>query len=76
MNNLATDLSLRARSLAPEERAWLAEDLLASLEADIEPQVDAAWEEELRKRIADVESGIVKLVPAEEAFARVRSLLR
>ena len=76
MPDLVTELSQRARELAPEDRARLAEELLASLEGDLEPAVDAAWDEELRKRIAEVESGAVKLVPADEVFARVRRTLR
>jgi putative addiction module component (TIGR02574 family) len=76
MPDLVTELSQRARALAPEDRARLAEELLASLEADRDPQVDAAWDEELRRRIAEVESGAVKLVPADEVFARVRRALR
>lgn len=75
MSDLVTELSRRAHELVPEERARLAEELLASLEGDLEPEVDAAWDEELRKRIADVESGAVKLVPADEVFARVRRAL-
>ena len=76
MPDTVAELSQRARELAPEDRARLAEELLASLEGDLEPEVDAAWDEELRKRIAEVESGIVKLVPADEVFARVRCALR
>jgi len=75
MPDLVTELSQRARELTPEERARLAEELLASLEGGLEPQVDAAWDDELRKRIAEVESGTVKLVPADEVFARVRRAL-
>ena len=76
MPDLVTELSQRARELAPEDRARLAEELLASLETDPEPDVDAAWDEEIRKRIAEVESGAVKLIPADEVFARVRRSLR
>ena len=76
MSDLVTELSQQARKLAPEDRARLAEELLASLEGDVEPEVDAAWDEELRKRIAEVEGGAVKLVPADEVFARVRRTLR
>jgi putative addiction module component (TIGR02574 family) len=70
------ELSRRARELAPEDRARLAEELLASLEGPSEPEIDAAWDEELRRRIAEVESETVKLVPADEVFARVRRALR
>ena len=76
MSDLVTELSQRARELVPEDRARLAEELLASLEGDLEPGVDAAWDGELRKRIADVENGTVILLPADEVFARVRRALR
>ncbi len=76
MSHLMTELKQRARELAPEDRARLAEELLASLEGDIDPEVDAAWDAELRRRIAEVESGAVQLLPADEVFARVRHSLR
>lgn len=75
MPDLVTELSQRAQALVPEDRARLAEELLASLEGDLEPEVDAAWDDELRKRIAEVEGGTAKLVPADEVFARVRRAL-
>mgnify|MGYP003537474975 CR=1 FL=1 len=37
--------------------------------------VEAAWEEEIRIRIADIDAGTAKLIPAEEVFAQVRRLL-
>lgn len=74
MPDLVTELSQRAHELGPEDRVRLAEELLASLEGNNE--ADAAWDEELRKRIAEAESGAVSLVPADEVFARVRRALR
>lgn len=76
MPDLVAELSQRARQLAPEDRARLAQELLASLEGELAPEVDAAWDAELRKRVAEVEAGAVKLVPADEVFARVRRVLR
>lgn len=76
MPDLVTELSQRARELSPEDRARLAEVLLASLEGDLEPELDAAWDEEIRRRVAEVESGAATLVPADEVFARVRRSLR
>ncbi|WIM05168.1 MAG: addiction module protein [Candidatus Nitricoxidivorans perseverans] len=75
MSDLVTELSHRARELVPEDRARLAEELLASLEGNPEPGVDSAWDDELRKRIAEVESGAVEPIPADEVFARVRRAL-
>jgi hypothetical protein len=60
-------LSQRARTLPPEQ---------ASLEGDLEPEVNAAWDVELKKRIAEVESGTAKLIPADEVFEKVRRSLR
>ena len=76
MTDPVADLSQRAKELAPEDRARLAEELLASLEGELEPDVAAAWDAELVKRIADVDSGAVKLLPADEVFERVRRSLR
>lgn len=74
MPDQVTELTQRAHALPPEDRARLAEALLASLEGD--DDTGSAWDEELRKRIEEVESGAVKLVSANEAFARVRRALR
>lgn len=70
------ELSQQAQALAPEDRARLAEELLASLESEHDQQADAAWDAEINKRIAEVESGTITLLPADEVFARVRRGLR
>ena len=76
MPDLVAELSERAQVLPPEDRARLAEELLASLEETPSAEVDAAWDAEIQRRIAEVEAGTAKLVPAEEVFARVRQSLR
>jgi putative addiction module component (TIGR02574 family) len=76
MPDPVVELSQRALKLAPEDRVRLAEELLASLGGDLEPEVDAAWDAELRKRVAEVESGTVRLIPADEVFEKVRRSLR
>ncbi len=75
MANLIDELSSRARTLPAADRVRLAEELLATVhEADDE--LEAAWDEELRLRIADIDAGRAKLIPAEEVFAEVRRLLK
>jgi putative addiction module component (TIGR02574 family) len=71
MPDLVANLSAQARALPPEDRARLAEELLASLDPQ-DTEVEAAWDEELRRRIDEVERGAVQLIPAEQAFAQVR----
>ena len=53
----------------------LAEELLASVQ-EVDAEAEAAWEEEIKRRIADIDSGKAKLIPAEEVFAEVRRLLK
>jgi putative addiction module component (TIGR02574 family) len=67
-------LEAEALKLAPGERAALAQRLLASLEEDAE--IEEAWAVEIERRIAEVESGAVQVIPIEEALARVRAALK
>lgn len=75
MPDLVAELSAQAKALSPEDRARLAEELLASLDPH-EADVDAAWDAELRRRIDEVERGVAELIPADRAFAQVRQALR
>jgi putative addiction module component (TIGR02574 family) len=63
-----------ALKLSPEDRAHLADRLIASLFEDHE--VEEAWAAEVERRIEAVESGRSELVPAAEAIARARAAIR
>jgi putative addiction module component (TIGR02574 family) len=71
MANLIEELSSQAPTLPPADRVRLAEELLATVHASNE-EVEAAWDQEIRIRIADIDAGTAKLIPAEEVFAEVR----
>ena len=62
-----------ALELSPEERAQLAQRLLSSLPRD--PEAEAAWDAEIRRRVAELESGAMNTIPAEEVFAEARHRL-
>ncbi len=72
MPDLVIELSQQAQTLRPEDRARLAELLLDSIHQSVDRTVESAWDEELKKRIDEVDRGTVRLVPAEEVFAQVR----
>jgi putative addiction module component (TIGR02574 family) len=78
MSTLVEELSAKARALSAEDRARLAEDLLASLEQSPESSTtaEAPWDQEIQRRVEDVKSGTAKLVPAEEVYAETRRLYR
>lgn len=75
MSDLLIELSHKALTLPPSEREQLAEDILASLQGDTDAEVDAAWDQEVRRRVDEVNSGTAKLIPAEEVFAEVRRIV-
>jgi len=64
-----------AMTLSPELRAELAERLIGSLVLDVSPEITEAHLSEVRRRIAEVESGENKLIPGDEVLARARRLL-
>jgi putative addiction module component (TIGR02574 family) len=64
-----------AMALPADARAELTERLVESLAQDISPEITTAQLTEVRRRIAQVESGEVELIPGDEALARVRNLL-
>lgn len=66
-------LEAEVLQLAPVERTHLLERLIASLDSD--PEVDKAWELEADRREAELESGQIAAVPAQEAIARLRARL-
>ena len=76
MNALIEELSVRARALPPEDRARLAEELLASLQDDPESEADAAWDLEILRRVEQVKSGTAKLISAEDVHAEARLIYR
>jgi putative addiction module component (TIGR02574 family) len=63
------------RELPPSERR-LVRDLLDADEPDDAEEVSRAWGKEIATRIEDIESGRVKLVPAEAMIARARAYVR
>ena len=71
-----SELLKKALALPPEARAALAGSLLESLdEALADEGVEAAWSEEIRRRIEELDSRKVKPIPWEEARRQVAALL-
>ncbi len=75
MTTLVEELSRKALALSPGERVQLAEALLATVQ-DVDTEAEAAWDEEILRRILDIDSGNAKLIPAAEVFADVRRLIK
>lgn len=78
MTQEATELLKKALSLSVEERVELANSLFESLDAiDEDPAaVEAAWNDEIARRIADLDSGKAKTVSWREVRNRISAKLR
>ena len=66
----------QALRLPPEERARVARGIISSLEPEGDADVEIAWQKEISRRLAEVKSGSVKLVPWETVLRRARSKIR
>jgi putative addiction module component (TIGR02574 family) len=75
MTKQTLELLQKALALSDEERADLAGTLLESLDPPADDNAEAAWDEEIARRIADFDSGKSKSVPWEEVRARISSRL-
>jgi putative addiction module component (TIGR02574 family) len=64
-----------ASDLPEADRAELAGRLLDSLETERDEGVEAAWAEEIERRIRQIDSGEVKTIPWEEVRAKLYARL-
>jgi putative addiction module component (TIGR02574 family) len=67
----AADLSREALSLPQEQRAALVDSLLESLDSDVDPGAEEAWRQEIYRRLQQIDSGAVQLIPWEDAERRL-----
>ena len=61
-----------AMQLSPDERVDLAEKRWVSVDT---PEAIAAWDEEIARRVAQLEAGEVEIVSAEQVIAELRARL-
>lgn len=70
------EIEALALQLPLKERGDLIHRLIVSLEGEPEdsPEVIAqAWDEEIARRVADMEAGRTKWIPADEVMTRLRA---
>jgi putative addiction module component (TIGR02574 family) len=74
--NMTVDQVLEETSCWPsEEIEKLFDRLLVSNYRLPNPEVDAAWAAEIKRRIDDIESGREVGIPGEEVMARARKIV-
>jgi putative addiction module component (TIGR02574 family) len=75
MTQQALELLQKALALPEEERTVLIRSLIESLEEVADQGVGRAWDEEIARRIADLDCGRAKTVSWEEVRQRISARL-
>ena len=78
MGAMLEELEAQALKLSPRERSELIHRLLISLDGEPEgtpDEIAKAWDEEIARRVADMEAGRTKWIPAEEVFKEIDALI-
>jgi putative addiction module component (TIGR02574 family) len=70
MSSEVSKLLEQALALSVDEQEALAESLISNLSGKVDETVLAAWDDEIKKRIADLDSGKAKTIPWSEVRAR------
>ncbi len=76
MNAILKKLEEQALQLPPNERGELVHRLIISLEGEPEDSPEAiaqAWDEEITRRLADMEAGRTQWIPADEVMRDIRA---
>jgi putative addiction module component (TIGR02574 family) len=60
------------RQLPQDMRAELVERILLAGHGGVAPQIEDAWKQESRRRIADIQAGRAKGIPLDDALADAR----
>ena len=72
------EVEAQAMALSARERGDLANRLIASLDGEPEgtpEEIAKAWDEEIARRVADMEAGRTQWIPAEQVFAEIDALI-
>ena len=78
MAMILEELEEQALHLSPAERGQLIHRLIVSLEGTPEDTPEAiaqAWDEEIARRVADMDAGKTVWIPADEVFARLDAII-
>ena len=79
MAALLKEIEDQALQLSPRERGELIHRLIVSLEGTPEDTPEAiaqAWDEEIARRVAEIDAGTAVLIPHDEVFARLAGIIK
>jgi putative addiction module component (TIGR02574 family) len=75
MTQEVSELLKKALALPPEARAALAGSLLESLDDTVDASAEEEWNQEIARRIQELDSAKVKPIPWAEARRQISAIL-
>ena len=69
-------LEKQVMDLPPQSRIRIVEKIIESVDDFADKEIEAAWSEEIQRRVTDIETGKVKGIPATQAMAKARRALK
>ena len=76
MSPEASEVLAKAMQLSSHERGQLIDRLVETLDDEpADPDAEEAWAQEIKRRVDDIRSGKVKLIPGEEVMREIKTRL-
>ena len=76
MHETVAELAAKGAALAPQERSCLIDLLLVSLHGGSVAEVEAAWDQEVERRLDAHDRGETQSIDGEEVLAEARRIAR
>ena len=76
MSRSAQEILEEARQLPPDDVDWIVESLLIKDKSPADAQIEAAWDSEIKRRLGEIDSGAVEMIPLEVVLAEMDATIR
>lgn len=72
MSTVVENILTQALQMSPKDRATIAERLISSPDTEVDWDVEVAWQQEVQRRIDEIDKGEVVCIPWEQVLHRLR----
>jgi hypothetical protein len=76
MSRSAQEILEEARQLPPDDVDWIVESLLIKDKSPADAQIEAAWDSEIKRRLDEIDSDAVEMIPLEDVLAEMDATIR
>jgi hypothetical protein len=71
MSRSAAEILEDARQLPPGDLDWLLQNLIDESDGGSAVEIEAAWDSEIKRRLDEIDSGAVELIPGDQVRAEM-----